>query len=292
MTVDPDTPRIVLGTVQLGTEYGIANRSGRPSREEAIAILRRADEAGVMGFDSAPGYGDAEELLGDAAVTAPVFTKVTGDLEPRESVERSLRRLKRSSVDLLFLHDPQLLLDDPMGIVDQAYDLVGSLVGGLGASVYTPEQFEAAMANDRIKAIQAPVSFADRRLEAAGLLRAARVSGTRVFARSVFLQGALLLEPARLPRHLAALRELGEEARGVAFARGESVAATLMAYVRDLSGVEALVVGCESSAQLEENLRAVTAPPLSEEHRARLTSVPVLASEVVDPRCWPAMESQ
>ena len=46
--------KLVLGTVQFGMDYGIANRSGQVSKEESDAILRLAWERGIRRFDTAP----------------------------------------------------------------------------------------------------------------------------------------------------------------------------------------------------------------------------------------------
>ena len=49
------TEKVVLGTVQFGVDYGIANTSGRPSRKEVFQILDLAWDKGVRSFDTAPG---------------------------------------------------------------------------------------------------------------------------------------------------------------------------------------------------------------------------------------------
>ena len=60
--------RLVLGTVQLGMPYGIANRLGKPSQEVATSIVRTAWSKGIREFDTAQGYGDSETVLGKACV--------------------------------------------------------------------------------------------------------------------------------------------------------------------------------------------------------------------------------
>src|SRR5512146_186573 len=59
-------PEFVLGSVQLGLEYGAANRTGKPAREGAVRLLRHAQASGVAAFDTARSYGEAEERLGEA----------------------------------------------------------------------------------------------------------------------------------------------------------------------------------------------------------------------------------
>ncbi len=83
------------------------------------AAVRRALDLGVNWFDTAPQYGDgkSEEALGwlleEIEETPFVSTKVRVDLgqpdlagQVERSLEASLARLRRSSVDLLQIHSP------------------------------------------------------------------------------------------------------------------------------------------------------------------------------------------
>ncbi|MBV8462378.1 MAG: aldo/keto reductase [Acidimicrobiales bacterium] len=279
---------LVLGTVQLGTEYGIANRTGRPAPQDAIDLLQSAARGGVAALDTAPGYGDAEELIGSAGVALPVCTKIAAGAEPARSLEGSLRRLRRDSVEVLFLHDPEVLEGDGDGVIDRAAVLVGERVGLLGASVYTPAQFAAALSDDRIGAIQAPASAADQRLVRDGLLERAAAEGKPVYLRSVFLQGALLLAPGELPPHLTGLQPVVERVGALARERHEPMGHVLVAFARDLPGVAGVVVGAESADQVDQNLRAFAAPSLTTTQRDAVMALPSADEGVVDPRRWVA----
>ncbi|NMC45140.1 MAG: hypothetical protein GYA46_14565, partial [candidate division Zixibacteria bacterium] len=56
--------RLGLGAVQFGLDYGIANRRGKTVLEEVRDILACAAERGIRTVDTAPAYGDSEEVLG------------------------------------------------------------------------------------------------------------------------------------------------------------------------------------------------------------------------------------
>lgn len=106
--------RLGFGGAAIGlTNYmGAYDARSDANRAEAIATVQAAAAQGVNYFDTAPGYGDglSEELIGEAleTVTTPVFvaTKVSLNAKDglRASIEASLRRLRRSSVDLIQLH--------------------------------------------------------------------------------------------------------------------------------------------------------------------------------------------
>jgi aryl-alcohol dehydrogenase-like predicted oxidoreductase len=107
----------------LGLGSGGASRLGQAynmSRDDSARLVRRALDAGVNMFDTAPTYGQSEALLGQALAGVPrhdyvVGTKflpfvrgASGELLPasalRESLEQSLRRLGTDCVDILYLH--------------------------------------------------------------------------------------------------------------------------------------------------------------------------------------------
>ncbi|MEM7412411.1 MAG: aldo/keto reductase [Myxococcota bacterium] len=99
---------------------GIGQVWGSTSRDEAIATVRAAYDAGIRLFDMAPIYGiegEAETVMGlafgdgdpdDLRVTTKCMLgqKPPDEIESRleHSLEKSLARLKRDRVDLFFLH--------------------------------------------------------------------------------------------------------------------------------------------------------------------------------------------
>ena len=87
--------------------------------EQGRAAILRALELGVNYVDTAPSYANSEEVLGKAlaGVDPPVImsTKLGGRPDPfepqnpdhlRQSVEESLRLLKRDRIDILMIHEP------------------------------------------------------------------------------------------------------------------------------------------------------------------------------------------
>ena len=67
--------RLALGTVQFGMPYGVANKTGRVTRSQVLAILEFAKSKGIDTLDTAVTYGDSEMCLG--AVGTQGFKVVT-----------------------------------------------------------------------------------------------------------------------------------------------------------------------------------------------------------------------
>jgi aryl-alcohol dehydrogenase-like predicted oxidoreductase len=56
--------KLILGTVQLGVNYGINNSEGKPSLAKSFDILNMAYENGIRTLDTAEAYGNAQEVIG------------------------------------------------------------------------------------------------------------------------------------------------------------------------------------------------------------------------------------
>ena len=75
-----EVSQLGLGTVALGMPYGLGNIPP-PEERKSIALIHRAFEAGINYIDTACAYGNSEEVVGKACISAPfqpmVCTKVT-----------------------------------------------------------------------------------------------------------------------------------------------------------------------------------------------------------------------
>jgi aryl-alcohol dehydrogenase-like predicted oxidoreductase len=120
-----------LGQVSLLTlgGGGLGQVWGATSREECVATVRAAVDAGITLIDLAPRYGDgeAERVVGEAfGGRLPAGIRVTSKCNPgnppadqiervlRESIEGSLRLLRADRLDLFFLHSNIVPLGDAM----------------------------------------------------------------------------------------------------------------------------------------------------------------------------------
>ena len=128
--------RLVLGTAQLGMPYGIANSTGQPDFETAVAIIKTAWECGIREFDTAQAYGESEAVLGRAlsslgiANDVRIITKLDPKLDPHQgqdikrAVDRSLERLQLPCLFGLMLHREEWLDDLNKGLEKTLQTLV------------------------------------------------------------------------------------------------------------------------------------------------------------------------
>jgi len=110
-----------LGTVKLGRDQEVKYPTGFtiPNDNEVRDLLSLSQELGINFIDTAPAYGNSEERLGQLMSNPNdwvIMTKVGEIFEDgqsrfdfsaahtRMSVERSLKRLKRESLDMVLVH--------------------------------------------------------------------------------------------------------------------------------------------------------------------------------------------
>ena len=133
--------------------------------------------------------------------------------------------------------------------------------------------------------IQLPVNVLDQRLVRTGHLARLHAAGTEVHARSVFLQGLLLMDPTRLDgRHFDPVRQTLRDFHEAAHAAGRSPLEAAVSFVLSLPEVDTAVVGVVTVTQLAEILSAPTSP-LPPDWYARFASDD---EQILNPSLWPS----
>ncbi len=289
-----EASRIVLGTVQFGLAYGIANVHGKPTLETVCEILKTAYDGGIRTLDTAAAYGDSERVLGQAlaklglanklSVVSKIPTmKVQTDAEAATFIENTITTsLKRLGVDQLsacLLHN-----ENDIRYLPLLEDMVGKgLIGEAGVSLDTA-QFIREGASARC--VQLPCNILDRRFDAFWPL--AKAHGTHVFSRSVYLQGLLLMpEDKIIPKLATVVVPIRHALTTIAREAGFTLPELCMRFVLSNPAIASVLVGVDTAEQLQENLRAAAPGPLSSDLLRRVNAaVPELPEAIVRPVLW------
>jgi aryl-alcohol dehydrogenase-like predicted oxidoreductase len=268
--------RLALGTVQFGLQYGIANRVGKVPFNEVRSILRKAGSMGIDTLDTAIAYGDSEGVLGRAGVQGwSIVTKLPALPEGCDNVggwveaqvQGSLNRLDVGVLDGVLLHRPLQLLGNFGQPLLSALELLKKrgIVRKIGISIYGPDELEKLEGVMQFDLVQSPLNIMDRRLIESGWARRLKEQGVELHARSIFLQGLLLMAPEKVP---------GQFARWAAVLDGwtswlnETDLSPLQAclgYAMSVPEIDKVVVGVDNVEQLAEILaisdRTLPEPP-------------------------------
>ena len=133
--------------------------------------------------------------------------------------------------------------------------------------------------------VQLPLSLVDQRLIRGGQLDRLADAGVAVHARSLFLQGAMLIPPDRLPPHLSRLQPTLQEVIRRASQIGLSPIEAALRFVAGLPQVAAVVCGVDTAKQFSELAAAlkVLVPALAQED---VEACSVGDTSLVDPTKW------
>ena len=275
---------LVLGTAQFETSYGIMRKTTREF--DACQLLELATSLGVTSLDTAPGYGNAQEMIGSCGWKGAIHTKIPGNENAHHSLKDSLLKLKRHRVQVAYFHDPDVLNRDEIFFREAHESLIPEQTEHLGVSVYTPDEFNSALTNPFISVLQAPINAIDHRITDDQLKQAASM-GKRVYARSILLQGMLLQVSSALPYFLSGLAPTIDRLGAITSDMRINRMEILMQSVLTRPGISGVIVGAEAPAQLVDIVAAFHAPPLTEDVRAAVYSLRVDDLGIIDPRMWP-----
>jgi len=300
------TSVLSVGTVSLGTEYGIptdANHSP-PPREAAVGLLRTAADAGINLFDTAPAYGEAETILGEALANRPeclFATKValpqmpagtsmgSLDLERhvRKSIDASRRALRRDLLDIVQIHNATVtaILSGEMAEALHRERVAGR-IGLVGATVYTEAEALAAVRAGAFDLIQVPFNVLDRGM-ASRVFPEARAAGVGVVVRSVFLKGVLTPKAQWLPAELMPLRRAAARLVKETAGSWETLPELAVRYCLGVDGISSVLIGPRTEKELLQALEAAGRGPLGAEVRARAEQVQVDNPAYLNPATWP-----
>jgi len=279
--------KLVLGTVQFGLKYGIANQGGQVDYDEVKRILSAALDGGIDTLDTAAAYGESETVLGRAMAelgirdrltvvskVRPVPEGVDAERFVRDSVESSLRKLGLERIPLVLLHHEE---DAPYLGALQELKRQG-LIGGAGISIDSsayPREVET------VEAIQHPCNVLDRRFD--GLIARRAAAGLKTFFRSAYLQGLLLMPEENIRPELS---EIIPWRRKLA-AFGLPLKELCLRYALSQPGDTGVLFGVDSLEQLRENLRLAASGPLPADLFAEVkAAIPLLPETLIRPFCW------
>lgn len=285
------TSALILGTAQLGSAYGIVNSRGQVPFAETMEILRLAREAGIDRIDTAPVYGEAEQVLrrcgiGDfKVITKTPALKRNGRTDLRvaliKAAQQSCANLGCERLHGLLLHSAGDLTCPDGDEVHAGLVAVreSGLTEQIGVSVYSASEIETVIERYPVDIVQLPLSVLDQRL--LGWLPRLADRGIAAHVRSVFLQGLLLCPMDKMPNGLAPLGPAIGAFRRRAANLGMQAIEAAIAFVRDLPHVSGIVVGTAGVDEFRALLKAfaVKAP-------FNADGLAVTKPDLVDPRRW------
>lgn len=124
-------------------------------------------------------------------------------------------------------------------------------VQNIGVSVYDGAQVDAVLKVFKPDIIQLPINVLDQKMLLNGQLARLNQEGVEIHARSVFLQGLLLMPLREIPIYFDPIRPLLARWHAAAHAQGMTLIQAALSFVRDIPYVDTVLVGVENLAQFQ-----------------------------------------
>lgn len=273
----------------MGLDYGINNSAGKPSREQSHEILAYAQEIGIPTLDTAEAYGNAIEVIGSYQQTHPPFQVISkfghGDESLAEGVERSLKLLGMEYLHGYLYHKYEDLEGRPELIAELKALKAERKIDKVGVSIYTNDQFPAAIAAEHVDIIQLPFNLLDNWTLRGKWIAQAKAAGKEIHTRSVFLQGLFFMNPEELPAKLEPLRPALWQLHEFRQSAGFTVADLALNYVLSIPEIDGVLIGVDSVAQLKTNVAGII-EDFYEIWKQSIHDIKVNAPELLNPVNW------
>lgn len=287
--------RLALGTAQFGLPYGIANRTGQVSSEEAGRMLQLALINGIDTLDTAISYGKSESCLGEVGTQGfkvvtklPALPDTCADVSDwiRRQVAASVSRLGINRLHGLLLHKPEQLLS-PHG--SAIYRTLRQLqddghVQKIGVSIYSPDELEAIIPKFSFDLVQAPYNLVDRRIFSSGLMQRLKDHNIEVHTRSAFLQGLLLMAEDEIPTKFAPWSELWRRWHGWLALHETSALQACLAFALASNEIDRVIVGADSIIHVAQILAVAGSEP-----SGNFAELQCEDDSLINPAHWPTL---
>ena len=281
--------KIVLGTVQFGTNYGINNTSGQVSPEEVCTILTIASQNGIKTLDTSSAYGTSEQALGNALKKTGLNYNIVSkypksEVGVRDTFMKSLTNLGVKRLYGYLEHHFEFYQDHPETFEEMLKLKEEGYVQKIGFSLYNPQQLQYLYDNKvEFDILQFPYNIFDRQFEP--YMEQLCKDNVEIHTRSAFLQGLFFKDTATLPEKLVPLKGYLDKLHQYCENHKLAVESLALGYVLHNAHVQGALIGVDNHHQLENNLK-VAAVKLTDESIEFIKSIDIKEKELLNPVNW------
>ena len=286
--------KLILGTVQFGLNYGINNTAGKPSKENIKSILDSAYNSGIQLLDTAEGYGDSQNKIGEYHNNSTnkfnVITKFSSNAEgfSLNIIERVHNNLKILDVDKLYCYMFHSFDDFKKYFEKYRKDLLilkrDGIINNIGVSLYSNDELESVLKFNEITLVQLPFNLLDNNNKRGNIIKKAKAKGIEIHTRSAFLQGLFFKNTSEfsvkikpLEPYLNLLNDLCDE--------DYKMNDLALNYVCNQKNIDKVLIGVDNVQQLESNILSEK-KHIEKELTKNIEAIDVKETKLLNPSNW------
>ena len=284
--------KIILGSANFDQIYGIKKNFIKKSEIKKLFDLALKNK--IKTIDTSPLYNKSEKIIG--LLNNNRFKIISKIPKPPKNIKRenikkwlkqnvmiSLKNLKIKKFECLLLHNANSLLckngdEIYKGIRNMK---INGFTSKIGVSIYDFNVLDKILKKFKFNLIQAPFNILDQRLVEKGWLKKLKKRKIEVHARSIFLQGILLLKHNQLPKKLIKLsKKLMIWENWLKKNKFNSLQVCL-SFVLNQRQLDGIVVGYNNTNQLNQILKLKQI-----KNNFSLPNLNIKDKKLIDPREW------
>jgi len=208
--------KLILGTAQFGSSYGIANKNKNGiSKKKINKILDFSKKNKICYIETARNYQNVEKKLAESEINEfNIITKI-----PKLNLRLNTNKLKeeinyfflksrnnilKKRLYGLLLHNGEQLLSNKGNIIYNSLLRIkkANNIQNIGISVHDPMSLKKIIKQYKFDIVQVPFNIFDNRIYDQGIVSLLKKKNIKIHCRSIFLQGLLLMNYSKIPKHL------------------------------------------------------------------------------------------
>lgn len=285
--------KLILGTVQMGLNYGINNKFGKITLKESHQILLQAHLSGITTLDTAEAYGSAHKVIGDFHKNYPnhrfnIVTKVPhsiGENSIKIKIKQYLEDLEVDCLETLMFHSFDSFKSN-QGAFIKLFELQSmGLINDIGVSVYTNDQLEYLLDTDYIKVVQLPFNLLDNYSVRGDLLKELKLKGKIIHTRSAFLQGLFFRKTSDENEIVQKLQSELEMLNHIAKQFNCSMEELALSYCLFQKNIDRVIIGVDSEDHLITNIHAASYK-IEEDAIKKINGIKTKEVNLLNPSLW------
>ena len=278
---------IILGTANFGLNYGIKNKYKKLGTKKIKKILINLKKKKINFIDTSQSYINVEKILGNLNTKQFKFvTKFTFSENNNFVFDKfleTIKNLKTKNVHTVLFHRSSDLLKKNGKIIYDEMLLLKKkgYIKKIGVSVYEAKELKKILDKYKFDVVQVPINIFNQTFIEKNFLRYLKKKKVEIHARSVFLQGLLLLKEEDIPgKFLKDLKIFQKWNLWLKKNRTTNFDACLN-FITNQKYIKKIIVGVDNSKQLNEIINFKKS-----KKKFNFNMMKTKSSRVIDPKLW------
>ena len=285
--------KIILGTVQMGLDYGINNKTGKLSFEESEKILNKAYFSGINTLDTAELYGEAHNVIGrfhenNPSIKFNINTKIPNNIILNQlefKIESYLDVLRVDYLETIMFHSFDSYVKNEEILLKLISLKNNGIIKNIGVSVYKNAEIENLLIDDSISVVQLPFNLLDNLNLKESLFEKLKEKNKLIHTRSAFLQGLFFKDLHDKNRIVQQLKAELDLLKKLALEYNCSIEQLAISYCYMQKEVDSVILGVDSLDHLNLNLKAANFN-LTNEILEKINGIKIKDINLLNPSLW------